>query len=197
MLSIGFGFDKFRRLNLNFGALNNEGGERRLNVLITRAREQCVVFSNFHARDLPLNANASFGLRALKVFLDFAENRNLHSIEATGEDTDSPFEDAVYNFLRDYGYEVHKQIGCAGYKVDLAIVDSESPGCYLLGIECDGAKYHSSPVARERDRLRQQILENLGWKIYRVWSTDWYRNRTESERKLPDAVEKVNRYCLL
>jgi very-short-patch-repair endonuclease/DNA polymerase III delta prime subunit len=191
LLSIGFGFDKFRRLNLNFGALNNEGGERRLNVLITRAREQCIVFSNFHARDLPLNANASFGLRALKVFLDFAENRNLHSIEATGEDTDSPFEDAVYNFLRDYGYEVHKQIGCAGYKVDLAIVDSRSPGCYLLGIECDGAKYHSSPVARERDRLRQQILENLGWKIYRVWSTDWYRNRTESERKLLDAVEKV------
>ena len=190
-LSIGFGFDSSRRLSRNFGPLNHEGGERRLNVLITRARERCVVFSNFRASDLALDASAPFGVRALKVFLDYAESRRLQSIEATGGDTDSPFEDAVYDFLRSHGYEVRKQVGCAGFRVDLAVIDPSTPGRYLLGVECDGAKYHSAPVARDRDRLRQQILEGLGWKIHRIWSTDWYRNRSETESKLLDAIERV------
>lgn len=190
-LSVGYGFDAQGRLSRNFGPLNHEGGERRLNVLITRAREQCVVFSNFRAADLSLDGNAAFGLRALKVFLDYAENRNLISAEPTGEDTDSPFEDSVYGFLRGKGYEVRKQVGCAGFRVDLAIVDPEAPGRYLLGIECDGFKYHSSLVARDRDRLRQQILENLGWRIYRIWSTDWYRNRADAQRALVETVERA------
>jgi very-short-patch-repair endonuclease len=192
-LSIGFGFDESKRLTHNFGPLNQDGGERRLNVLISRARERCVVFSNFKAGDLSIDANASFGLRALKVFLDYAENRKLHIIESKGEDTDSPFEDSVYEFLRDHGYDVRKQVGCGGYRVDLAIVSAEFPGRYILGIECDGAKYHSSPVARDRDRLRQQILEGLGWNLYRVWSTDWYRNRAETSRRLLYAVEKAKK----
>ena len=193
-ISIGFGFDDSGRLNRNFGPLNQEGGERRLNVLISRSRERCVVFSNFRAKDLPLDATLPFGLRALHVFLKYAETRDLHSSAvATGADTDSPFEDAVYDFLRNHGYEVRKQVGCAGFRVDLAIVDPQSPGRYLLGIECDGAKYHSSPVARDRDRLRQQILEELGWCIYRVWSTDWYRNRSDSERNLLDAIEEARK----
>ena len=192
-LSIGFGFNHLGRLSLNFGPLNRQGGERRLNVLISRARECCVVFSNFRASDLSLDGNTPFGLRSLKVFLDYAENRNLCSIEATGADTDSPFEDSVYNFLRTHNYEVRKQVGCAGFRVDLAIVDSEHPGCYLLGIECDGAKYHSSPVARDRDRLRQQVLEDKGWRLCRVWSTDWYRNRTETKKALLEKVECAKR----
>jgi superfamily I DNA and/or RNA helicase len=190
-LSIGFGFDEAGRLTRNFGPLNHEGGERRLNVLITRARERCVVFSNFRAGDLRLDANAPFGVRALRLFLDYAENRSLLSIQETREDTDSPFEDSVFDFLRGYGLEVRKQVGCAGFRVDLAVVDPESPGRYLLGIECDGAKYHSSPVARDRDRLRQQILERLGWRIHRVWSTDWYRNRNNCERSILEALEKA------
>ena len=192
-LSIGFGFDESKRLSLNFGPLNQNGGERRLNVLISRARERCVVFSNFRAGDLSIDANASFGLRAFKVFLDYAENRKLHTIESNSEDTDSPFEDNVYEFLRNHGHEVRKQVGCGGYRVDLAIVSAKFPGRYILGIECDGAKYHSSPVARDRDRLRQQILEGLGWNLYRIWSTDWYRNRAETSRKLLDAVEKAKK----
>ena len=192
-LSIGFGFDKSRRLSQNFGPINRDGGERRLNVLITRAREQCVVYSNFQAKDLSLDANASFGLRSLKVFLDYAENRNLISMESNSEDADSPFEESVYDFLRDNGYEVRKQVGCAGYRIDLGVINPESPGRYLVGIECDGAKYHSSPVARDRDRLRQQILEGLGWNFYRVWSTDWYRNRIETKNKLLQAVEKAKK----
>jgi len=190
-LSIGFGFDEFGRLTLQFGPLTHDGGERRLNVLVTRTRERCVVFSNFRASDLSLDGTASFGLRALKAFLDYAENRNLRSVEATGEDTGSPFEDSVYDFLRSHGYEVRKQVGCAGFRVDLAIVDPQSPGRYLSGVECDGTKYHISPVARDRDRLRQQILENLGWRICRVWSTDWYRDRIESEKKLLKAIERA------
>lgn len=190
-ISVGFGFDGNRQLSLNFGPINQEGGERRLNVLISRARSRCVVFANFRAGDLRADSISPFGLRALKTFLDFAETRNLYSAESVSADTDSPFEDSVYELLRDHGYEVRKQIGCAGFRVDLGVVDPKQPGRYLLGIECDGAKYHSSPVARDRDRLRQQILVRLGWKIHRIWSTDWYRNRPETERRLLEVVEQV------
>ncbi len=190
-LSIGYGKDASGRLYRNFGPLNHEGGERRLNVLITRAREQCVVFSNFLASDLQLNADAPIGARALKVFLDYAKNRNLQTALPTGDDTDSPFEDAVYEFLKTHGYTVRKQVGCAGYRIDLAVVDANAPGRYLIGIECDGAQYHSSPVARDRDRLRQQVLEGLGWTLHRIWSTDWYRNRAETGRRLLAAVERA------
>ncbi len=190
-LSIGYGFDQDRRLHKNFGPLNHEGGQRRLNVLITRARERCVVFSNFRASDLQLDANAPSGTQALKVFLDYAENRNLQSVLPTGADTDSPFEDAVYEFLTSHGYTVSKQVGCAGYRIDLAVVDAKAPGRYLLGIECDGAQYHSSPVARDRDRLRQQVLEGLGWTLHRIWSTDWYRNRADTGKRLLKAVERA------
>ena len=187
-ISIGYGKDKFGKLTLNFGPLNNDGGQRRLNVLITRAREKCMVFSNFRGDDLVLDANASVGLRALKKFLQYAETRDLSQM-THGQDTDTPFEDAVLEAIKSHGYEVHKQVGCAGFRVDLAVVNPASPGNYLIAIECDGFKYHSAPVARDRDRLRQQILEKLGWKIYRIWSTDWYRNHAECEKRLIQAIE--------
>ncbi len=188
LLSVGYGFDHNRKLSMNFGPLNREGGERRLNVLITRAREKCVVFSNFTSRDLPLDENTSFGLKALKVFLEFAESGTLPVQSCGRQELDSPFEEAVAEFLTENGCEVHRQIGCAGYRLDLAVPDPHHPGRYVLGIECDGASYHSSPVARDRDRLRQQILEGLGWKIYRVWSTDWYLHPKECREKLLETV---------
>ena len=194
LLSVGFGFDNSRKLSLNFGPLNREGGERRLNVLITRAREKCVVFSNFTSRDLNLDENSSFGLRSLKVFLEFAESRKLPSPVCSREDFDSPFEEIISDFLAENGCEIHRQIGCAGYRLDLAVPDPGHPGRYVLGIECDGASYHSSHVARDRDRLRQQVLEGLGWIIYRVWSTDWYLHPKESKEKLLETVkEAVNK----
>jgi len=189
LLSVGFGFDGSRKLSLNFGPLNREGGERRLNVLITRAREKCVVFANFTSRDLNLEKNSPFGLRALKVFLEFAESGRLPSPAYGREKPDSPFEEAVSDFLAESGCEVHRQIGCAGYRLDLAVPDPGHPGRYVLGIECDGAGYYSLHVARDRDRLRQQVLEGLGWKIYRVWSTDWYLHPKESREKLLEAVK--------
>lgn len=190
-LSVGFGFDENHQIHQNFGPLNHDGGQRRLNVLITRARDKCVVFSNFHAADLRLDGNAPFGLRSLKRYLDYAENRTLSTPDNGAEDTDSPFEDAVYSVLTDNGYEVRKQVGCARFRIDLAVVDPRNPGRYLVGIECDGAKYHSSPVARDRDRLREQILRKLNWNIYRIWSTDWYRNRRDTEMKLLQAVARL------
>ena len=175
-------------MSLNFGPLNQDGGERRLNVLITRAREKCIVFSNFKAYDMHLTANPPYGVKALKEFLSYAENLTLGTSQVTQEASE-PFEDAIASFLVENGYEVDKQIGCAGFRVDLAIVDDENPGKYILGITTDGKMYSSSKVARDRDRLREQVLKGLGWKLYHLWSTDWYRNRDLGRKKLLEAVE--------
>lgn len=190
-VSIGYGKEMDGQLRRNFGPLNHDGGERRLNVLITRARQKCIVFSNFRAEDLNVKMNERFGVRALRSYLEFAECGKLQAHTEIKGDTDSVFEDSVYEFLRSNGIEAHKQVGCSRYWIDLAVIDAEHPGRYLLGIECDGAQYHSSRVARERDRLREQVLLGQGWKIHRVWSTDWFRNRTATERKLLEAVESA------
>ena len=189
LISVGYGFDQDGKMSLNFGPLNQDGGERRLNVLITRAREKCVVFSNFKAYDMNLTANPPYGVKSLKEFLEYAENLTLgtHSVDEASRE---PFEDAIASFLEENGYIVDKHIGCAGFRVDLAIVDDENPGKYILGITTDGKMYASSKVARDRDRLREQVLTGLGWKLYHLWSTDWYRNRDLGRKKLLDFVEK-------
>ena len=187
-ISIGYGKDRNGRLHHNFGPLSGDSGYRRLNVLISRSRKRCVVFSNFTADDLQVSSNTPRGVRSLKKFLNYAKTRNLDVAMPTGAETDSPFEDAVYELLCDHGYEVSKQVGCADYRIDLAVHDPKAPGRYLIGIECDGAQYHSSPAARDRDRLRQQLLENKGWKIYRIWSTQWYYQRREATNQLLRAV---------
>lgn len=189
IISIGYGRDQNNKLSLSFGPLNKEGGERRLNVLITRAKKQCVVFSNFKSSEMHTTENTPRGVEALKTFLYYAENGKFPENYHTGEEFDSPFEKSVYNFLTDEGYIVEKQVGCAGYKIDLAIVDKDDANRYILGIECDGATYHSSPLARDRDRLRQEVLEGLGWKFHRIWSTDWYHMNLTAKQRLLDAVE--------
>ncbi|MDR2967161.1 MAG: DUF3320 domain-containing protein [Methanobacteriaceae archaeon] len=190
IISVGYGFDKENKISLNFGPLNQDGGERRLNVLITRAREKCIVFSNFKSSDMHLSSNPPFGVKALKEFLEFAENISSGHTQKV-EKEDEPFEDAIYNFLIESGYKVDKQVGYAGFRVDLAIIDDENPGRYILGIECDGKMYASSKVARDRDRLREQVLTGLGWKLYHLWSTDWYRNRDLAREKLLDYIKKI------
>jgi very-short-patch-repair endonuclease len=173
-LSITFGKDANGRPSANFGALNRDGGWRRLNVLITRARRRCLVFSSIRHDDIDLGSTQARGVVALKEFLYAAEHGRLKDAAVPGGDHDSEFEASVCRALRDRGWEVHAQVGCAGFAIDLAVVDPRSPGRYLLGIECDGATYHSSPTARDRDRLRQEVLEDLGWTIHRIWSTDWF-----------------------
>lgn len=166
---------------MNFGPLNKVGGERRLNVAITRARRELSVISSIKADMISLSKTRAVGVKDLKLFLDYAERGAgalSEAVKAGGsEDFESPFEEAVARALREIGYVVHTQVGCSGYRIDLAIVHPDKPGRYLLGIECDGAAYHSAFCARERDRLRQSVLESLGWKLHRIWSTEWCHNR--------------------
>lgn len=195
-ISIGYGRAKGDdKMYQNFGPLNSDGGHRRLNVLITRARERCEVFSSIVADDIRVDERSRKGVVALKTFLKYAESGDLGIPVMTGRAADSPFEEAVQNVLVKYGLQVDNQVGVAGFFIDLAIVDPERPGRYLLGLECDGATYHSAASARDRDRLRQEILEAHGWTIHRIWSTDWFqREQTETDRLLNAiAAAKANR----
>jgi very-short-patch-repair endonuclease len=189
LISLGFGRDAAGGLSLNFGPINKEGGERRLNVLISRARRKCVVYANFRGAELPVDRTASKGIFALQAFLEYAESRRLVRLTDV-DDEPEPIADAVAAALREAGHEVKQRVGADAARVDVAVCDPRAPGRYLLGVLCDGENYHRSPVARDRDRLRQQVLENLGWRIHRLWSTDWYRNRAETAARLLRAVEE-------
>jgi very-short-patch-repair endonuclease/DNA polymerase III delta prime subunit len=190
-ISVGYGRDASGYMAMSFGPLNNDGGERRLNVLITRARERCEVFSSITADDIDLGRTRARGTRALKTFLTYARSGFLDIGEPTDREYDSEFEREVARAITACGVDVHSQVGVAGFFVDLAIVDPECPGRYLLGIECDGATYHSSRSARDRDRLRQQVLEDRGWTIHRIWSTDWFHRPEEQLRKVMAAMEQA------
>jgi len=192
-ISIGYGRDAVGYLTMNFGPLNKEGGERRLNVLITRARQRCEVFTNLEASDINLHKTNAQGVKALKRFLKYAADRQMDMPDPTERETDSPFETSVAEAIRALGYEVVHQVGSAGFFIDLAVIDPAKSGRYLLGIECDGATYHSSRSARDRDRLRQQVLEGLGWRIHRIWSTDWFQNPTRQIEKLVEVLENAKR----
>ena len=192
LLSIGYGPDQNRRILRNFGPLNREGGWRRLNVLITRSRRRCVVFSSMKSEDLQVDPSNPRAVRALRDYLHFAEFGALPTGIEYRQDHDSPFEQDVCLELRKHGWIVHAQVGCAGFWIDLAVVDPHKPGRYLLGIECDGATYHSSATARDRDRLRQEVLEGLGWKVHRIWSTDWFHHRSDTLQLLLDKLNLLN-----
>ena len=190
-ISIGYGRTKEGYTSMSFGPLNNDGGERRLNVLITRAKLRCEVFTNITAADIDTSRTQSHGIKALKSFLHFAQTGQLHLPVETGKPFDSSFEEGVARALTALGYTLRQQVGSQGFYLDLAVVDPEHPGRYLLGIECDGAAYHSARSARDRDRLRQQVLEGIGWRIHRIWSTDWFRNPEQELKRAVEAIEKA------
>jgi very-short-patch-repair endonuclease len=188
LISVGYGKVEGGSMSMNFGPLNKDGGERRLNVLITRARCRCIVYANFSASDLDMRRSKARGVEALKTFLHYAETGVLDVPAPTGREVDSPFESAVATALGNRGHDIEHQVGSAGFYIDLAVVDPKRPGRYLLGIECDGASYHSSRSARDRDRLRQQVLEGLDWTIHRIWSTDWYLDPRRELAKVEEAI---------
>lgn len=190
-ISVGYGKDASGYLMMNFGPLSGEGGERRLNVLISRAKLRCEVFSSVQGDDIDLERARSRGVAALKMFLKFAETGKFTTAEATGRGHDSVFEEEVARKLADRGHEVRAQIGAAGFFIDLAIADAEKPGRFVLGIECDGAQYHSARSARDRDRLRQQVLEAHGWVIHRIWSADWFLRPEEELAKVERAISEA------
>jgi very-short-patch-repair endonuclease len=195
IFSIGYGKDSAGKMSMFFGPLSSTGGERRLNVAITRAKYNVKLVGSILPADIKAERITSEGPRLLRAYMEFAINgpKALNDENAAGKDnqTESPFEQSVYDFLVHKGYQVSAQIGCSGYRIDLGIHNPNDYSRYCLGIECDGATYRSAKTARERDRLRQAILENMGWKIYRIWSTDWMRN-TENERsRLLEAVNNA------
>jgi very-short-patch-repair endonuclease len=197
LISVGYGRTREGYLALSFGPLNGPGGERRLNVLITRAKQRCEVFTNLSADDLDLARTQAQGVADLKTFLHFAQHGRLRPDENTGRPPDSPFEAAVQAALTARGYTLHPQVGSQGFFIDLAVVDPGQPGRYVLGIECDGAMYHSARSARDRDRLRQQVLEAVGWRLHRIWSTDWFRDPAGETERAVQAIERARRPAAL
>ena len=192
--SITFCRDAAGKLPMTFGAINREGGERRLNVAVTRARRELKVFSGLRADDIDLDRSKTTGVRHLKAFLDYAVRG---AIALPAEDSgsqgemESPFEQAVAAQLERRGWQVVAQVGVSGYRIDLGIRHPDHGGLYLAGVECDGATYHSSATARDRDQVREQVLRGLGWNILRVWSTDWWFNTEEVVERLHLALNEA------
>lgn len=194
LFSITYGQDAAGRVTMNFGPLNGEGGHRRLNVAISRAREGVVIYSSLLPEHIDLSRVRAAGVRDLKHYLEFAlrgPRALAEQASPLGLEPDSPFEVAVIRMLRERGWTVHPQVGCSGYRVDIGVVDPRAPGRYLAGIECDGRTYHSGATARDRDRLRQLVLEGLGWHIHRIWSTDWWLNPEREIEKVATYLEQL------
>ncbi|MCF0055351.1 DUF3320 domain-containing protein [Dyadobacter sp. CY356] len=197
LISIGYGRIEDGTVPKRFGPLNNEGGERRLNVLITRAKLRCEVFANIISEDIAITPGEKFGIRALRNFLYFAQHGKFNIDKEISIPLVRPFEDHVADQLVEAGYTVRRQVGSDGFFIDLAVVDNDNPGRYLLGIECDGEAYANAKSARDRDRLRRQVLEAIGWKMYRVWSTDWFRNPEKERQRLIAAIETARNQTLV
>jgi very-short-patch-repair endonuclease len=175
----------------HFTLINGAAGDRRLNVLFSRAKHGVTVFSSMRPDQIRVDASSPRGTRLLKDYLAFAATGRLDQGHTPYKECDSDFERFVKERLEAKGYEVVAQVGVAGFWIDLGVRHHEWPYGFLLGIECDGAAYHSSLSARDRDRLRQQILEGLGWTIYRVWSTDWFRDQNRELAKMVDFIERT------
>ena len=190
LVSVGYGpsIPGGKLSSMSFGPVNGEGGERRLNVLFTRARVRCEVFASFDPGDIDLNRTAREGPRILKRFLDFAKNGRIDDSAPTGLDADTPFEEDVADVIRSCGYLADPQVGSVGFRIDIGVRHPDRSSTYLLAVECDGATYHSALWARERDRLRQDVLEHLGWRFHRVWSTDWFYDRQAEIARLRVAL---------
>lgn len=176
------GTDKVRQ---NFGPISRPDGWRRLNVLFTRSKRRVELFTSLSPEDIVVDEKTPLGTKALRDYLDFAKRGVLVTTDEGERDPDSDFEVSVANVITSMGYEVKPQLGVAGFFIDMAVRNPDRPGEFLAGIECDGATYHSGFSVRDRDRIRQEILESLGWRgrIHRIWSTDWFYNpRREIER---------------
>ncbi|MEZ4536637.1 MAG: DUF4011 domain-containing protein [Cyanobacteriota/Melainabacteria group bacterium] len=166
-----------------FGPINGLAGKRRLNVLFSRAKEQIVTFSSMTSKDIKADESSNAGVYMFKRWLEYSANGQLHSGQNSGRAPDSEFEEFVIDQIKAMGCEPVPQVGVAGYFVDIGIKHPDWPHGYLMGVECDGASYHSSKSARDRDRLREEVLNGLGWHLHRIWSTDWFNDpRLEAER---------------
>ena len=191
-ISTTYGPDARGNQYQRFGPINGANGHRRLNVLFTRSKKRTVVFSSLDPDRIQTTANSPWGIRALKQYLIYARTGILQQPDHGSDQPINDFERSVGDILKNRGYEVVPQVGVAGFFIDLGVKHPSKPGSFLLGIECDGAGYHSARSARDRDRLRQEILENLGWTIHRIWSTDWFKSRDTEIKRLVRHIEELS-----
>jgi very-short-patch-repair endonuclease len=184
-----------RAVRQNFGPISRQGGWRRLNVLFTRARRSIGIYTSLRPEDIVIDGSTPDGTRALHDYLEYARTGSLTVAEDTERDPDSDFEVSVMEMLQARGYPVTPQLGVAGYRIDIAVKHPDAPGIYLAAIECDGASYHSALTVRDRDRIRQEVLESLGWRgrIWRIWSTDWFRSPRQETEKLISFLEDLRK----
>jgi very-short-patch-repair endonuclease len=176
---------------MRFGPINQQGGHRRLNVLFTRAKRAIELVTSIESHQIQPTATSSQGVHAFRNYLKFVESQSLETGRPSGREPDSPFEVVVAEAIQRHGYEVDCQVGVANYFIDLAIRHPGKPDTYLLGVECDGATYHSARAARDRDKYRQAVLEGLGWQIYRIWSTDWFESAEAETKRLVAHLKSI------
>jgi very-short-patch-repair endonuclease len=195
ILSIGYGKDAAGDLPHRFGPLTHESGYRRLNVAVTRAKRRICVISSFSAQEVDLERSGSRGVQLLKAYLEYAASggERLPAGETAGEIGLNPFEADIRDALEGRGVMTRPQFGASRYRIDLVAMHPKRPGRPVLAIECDGAAYHSSATARDRDRLRQSHLQRLGWHFHRIWSTDWFYSREEEIQRAVSAYEEAVR----
>ena len=191
IFSITFGPDENRRISMNFGPLNRDGGERRLNVAVTRAREQMVVFSSMKYTDIRDDEDMARGARGLRGFLEYAEVGSRTSECKAAAKSDSVFSSIVAKFIVDHGYKVVRNIGYSGYKIDMAVLNPYNDKEYILGVECDGPSYAKQLTVRDRDVLRASVLARGGWKMCRVWCAEWYHDREGAEARLLKLLDSI------
>ncbi|MGM0828986.1 MAG: AAA domain-containing protein [Bacillota bacterium] len=209
LFSIGYAKNEEGKIYNRFGSLNQKGGENRLNVAITRAKEGIIVVSSIEPEELNVANAAEMGPKLFKSYLKYAKavaNSQLEHIDAIIHEVnenvnthvksqelhfDSPFEEQVYRQLRNLGYEVTTQVGMSGYRIDMAIVHPNDSSRYILGVECDGAMYHSSHNAKERDVYRQKFLESRGWAVERIWSRNWWKSPGSEIERIHERVKEL------
>ena len=195
IICIGYAKTPTGTLSLNFGPLNSEGGWRRLNVLVTRAKWQTFLVTSLRSHELSAINPLNKGALMLRNYIQYVEQGGKlpsDPVTATNDETND-FEDSIAMSLRDRGLIVDEQVGTSEYRIDLAIRDPRDKNRYIMAVECDGATYHHTKTARDRDMLRQEVLESQGWKIYRVWSTDWFRDREKTLEDILSGLEIAKR----
>jgi very-short-patch-repair endonuclease len=192
ILSVGYGKNERGDLPYRFGPLLSDGGERRLNVAVTRAKRRMTLVSSFGSADMDPDRSKAEGVKLLRSYLQYAESEGTNLGEVIKEKPElNPFEVDVRDTLERQGLRLTPQLGTSGYWIDYAVHHPEEPGRYVMAIECDGATYHSSQSARDRDRLRQEQLERVGWRFCRIWSGDWFHNKEKATAKVLAAYQSA------
>ncbi len=192
LFSVGYGADKYGKVSMNFGPLNNAGGERRLNVAVSRARKEMLVYSTLSSSQIDLKRSHAKGVEGLKAFLEYAESGRLPMLAETVRHTESNMMVMqICEALQSHGYPTNTFVGRSNFKVDIAVSTKEAPGQYILGILCDGKNYFETKTTRDREIVQPSVLEMLNWQVMRVYSIDWFEHPDETVRQILDTIDNI------